>query len=143
MNTTQWYIPGPTQLLSLCILKRVESLLSVRYPAPVLRDIAQPAVLISQERFTTIAGWTFIAGPVPNGNGESEVLVYTAHGDDPLRLAMKNGLPFLSKELFWGDLHAFLRCFGTQGHPFYSVHCFFLGGECLTHVGCMLQRECC
>ena len=38
---------------------------------------------------------------VPNGDGESEVAMYTGHPKDPSRLSMKNGVPYLSKELFW------------------------------------------
>ena len=53
--------------------------------------LAQSAVLISQERLTTIAAWTFIAGPVPNGDGESEIVVHTGHRNDPSASTMRFG----------------------------------------------------
>ena len=41
-------------------------------------------------------------------DGESEILVCTAHRGDPSRLSMKNGLPlpYLSQELFWRAMQA-------------------------------------
>ena len=53
----------------------------------------------SQEWLTTAAAcWTFIAAPK---DGVNEILAYTSSRGDPKTLGMKNGLPYLSKELFW------------------------------------------
>ena len=61
----------------------------------------QSAILISQEWLTTVARWTFVAGAAPGGNGECENRVCTGARGEAHKLAMKNGLPYLSKELFW------------------------------------------
>ena len=62
--------------------------------------LPQSAILISQEWLTTIARWTFVSGPRLHGKGECENKVYTARGGAHV-LEVKNGLPYLSKELFW------------------------------------------
>ena len=60
------------------------------------------AILVSQEWLTTIAGWTFVSGPKPGlKNSVCENKVYLAGADKSFVLSMKNGLPYLSKELFW------------------------------------------
>ena len=60
------------------------------------------AILVSQEWLTTIAGWTFVSGPKPGlQNSVCENTVYPAGADRSFALSMKNGLPYLSKELFW------------------------------------------
>ena len=60
------------------------------------------AILVSQEWLTTIAGWTFYSGPKPGlANSTCENKVYPAGADSSFVLSMKNGLPYLSKELFW------------------------------------------
>ena len=59
------------------------------------------AVLVSQGWLTTIAKWTFVSGPKPStNNGERENVVYPP-GREAYKLEMKNGLPYLAKELFW------------------------------------------
>ena len=62
--------------------------------------LPQSAILISQEWLTTVSRWTFVSGPKLKGKEECENLVYPAQGGAQ-KLAMKNGLPYLSKELFW------------------------------------------
>ena len=60
------------------------------------------AILLSQEWLTTIAGWAFFSGPKPGlKNSACENKVYPAGADSSFVLSMKNGLPYLSKELFW------------------------------------------
>ena len=60
------------------------------------------AVLVSQEWLITIAGWTFVSGPGPGlKNSVCENKVYLAGADTSFVFNMKNGLPYLSKELFW------------------------------------------
>ena len=60
------------------------------------------AILVSQEWLTTIAGWTFLSGPKPGlKNSVCDNKVYPAGTDSSFVLNMKNGLPYLSKELFW------------------------------------------
>ena len=60
------------------------------------------AILVSQESLTTIAGWTFVSGPKPGlKNSVCENKVYPAGADSSSVLSMKNGLPYLSNELFW------------------------------------------
>ena len=53
------------------------------------------AILVSQEWLTTIAGWTFFSGLKPGWE------VYPAGRKQSFVLSMKNGLPYLSKDLFW------------------------------------------
>ena len=57
-------------------------------------------ILVSQEWLTTAAKCTFVSGPKPRTNGECENVVYPP-GREAHKLEMKNGLPYLSKELFW------------------------------------------
>ena len=60
------------------------------------------AILVSQEWLTTIAGWTFVSGPKPRlENSVCENIVYPAGAKKSFVLNMKNGLPYLSRELFW------------------------------------------
>ena len=64
--------------------------------------LPRSAILVSQEWLTTIAGWTFVSGPKPRLEGSvCENKVYPAGADKSYVLSMKNGLPYLSKELFW------------------------------------------
>ena len=64
--------------------------------------LSRSAILMSQEWLTTIAGWTFVSGPKPRLEGSvCENKVYPAGADKSYVLSMKNGLPYLSKELFW------------------------------------------
>ena len=58
-------------------------------------------ILVSQEWSTTIAGWTFLAGPKPGlANSVCENKVYPAGAEASVVLSTKNGLPYLSKDLF-------------------------------------------
>ena len=64
--------------------------------------LPRSAILVSQAWLTTIAGWTFVSGPKPRLEGSvCENKVYPAGADKSYVLSMKNGLPYLSKELFW------------------------------------------
>ena len=64
--------------------------------------LPRSATLVSQDRSTTIAGWTFVSGPKPRLEGSVCLnKVYPARGEKSYALSMKNGLPYLSKELFW------------------------------------------
>ena len=56
-------------------------------------------ILVSQEWLTTIAGWKFVSGPKPGSGSESRVT--PAGSTKSYVLNMRNGLPYLSKELFW------------------------------------------
>ena len=61
--------------------------------------LPQSTILVSQEWLTTIAGWKFISGPKPGSGSESRVT--PAGSTKSYVLSMRNGLPYLSKELFW------------------------------------------
>ena len=65
------------------------------------------ANLVSQEWLTTIAGWTFASGPKPRLEGSvCKNVVYPAGAEKSYALNMKNGLPYLAKELFWMAMRA-------------------------------------
>ena len=60
------------------------------------------AILVSQEWLTNIAGWTFVSGPKPGLEGSvCENIVYRAGANKSYKLSMRDGLPYLSRELFW------------------------------------------
>ena len=61
--------------------------------------LPQSTILVSQEWLTTIAGWEFTSGPKPGSGSESRVT--PAGSTESYVLSMRNGLPYLSKELFW------------------------------------------
>ena len=68
------------------------------------------AVFVSQEWLTNIAGWTFVSGPKPGLEGSAcENIVYRAGANKSYKLSMKNGLPYLSRELFWLGVHDIAR----------------------------------
>ena len=68
------------------------------------------AILVSQEWLTNIAGWTFVSGPKPWLEGSAcEYIVYRAGANKSYKLSMKNGLPYLSRELFWLGMHDIAR----------------------------------
>ena len=68
------------------------------------------AILVSQEWLTHIAGWTFVSGPKPGLEGSAcENTVYRAGANKSYKLSMKNGLPYLSRELFWLGMHDIAR----------------------------------
>ena len=61
---------------------------------------------MSQEWLTNIAGWTFVSGPKPGlEGGACEYIVYRSGADKSHKLSMRNGLPYLSRELFWMGMH--------------------------------------
>ena len=61
--------------------------------------LPQSTILVSQEWLTTIAGWKFTSGPKSGSGSESRVI--PAGSTKSYVLSMGNGLPYLSKELFW------------------------------------------
>ena len=61
--------------------------------------LPQSTILDSQEWLTTIAGWEFISGPKPGSGSEGRVT--PAGSTTSYVLSMRNGLPYLSKGLFW------------------------------------------
>ena len=61
--------------------------------------LPQSTILVSQEWLTTIAGWKFISEPKQGSGSESRVT--PAGSTQSYVLSMRNGLPYLSKELFW------------------------------------------
>ena len=61
--------------------------------------LPQSTILVSQEWPTTIAGWKFISGPKPGSGSESRAT--PAGSTKSYVLSTRNGLPYLSKELFW------------------------------------------
>ena len=61
--------------------------------------LPQSTILVSQEWLTTKAGWKFISGPKPGSRSESRATL--AGSTKSYALNMRNGLPYLSKELFW------------------------------------------
>ena len=61
--------------------------------------LPQSTILVSQEWLTTIAGWKFMSGPKPGSGSESRVT--PAGSTKSYVLNMRNGLPYLSKDLFW------------------------------------------
>ena len=63
------------------------------------RRLALNPLHVSQD---PIAGWTFVSGPKPGlKNCVCENKVYPAGADQSYVLNMKNGRPYLTKELFW------------------------------------------
>ena len=65
------------------------------------------AILIFQEWLTVVAGWKVIAA---RRGGEGCVDVYTAQNpNNPQGLTMSNGLPYLSKQLFWEAMEDIAR----------------------------------
>ena len=68
------------------------------------------AILVSQEWLTTIAGWPFVSGPKPGLQDRvCENKVYPAGAKASFVLNMNNGLPYLSKELFWRAMEDIAR----------------------------------
>ena len=78
--------------------------------------LPQSAILISQEWLTTVASWTVIAKSVGTS---SQVEAHTPRSrGSPKSLAIKNGFPYLSKDLFWEamqDISAQTTL--VSGHP--------------------------
>ena len=77
--------------------------------------LLQSTILVSQEWLTTIAEWEFTSGP-KSGSG-SECRVTPAGSTKSYVLSIRNGLPYLSKELFWLAMdHLSRRARLTKGH---------------------------
>ena len=100
--------------------------------------LPQSTILVSQEWLTTIAEWEFTSGP--KSGSESECRVTPAGSTKSYVLSIRNGLPYLSKELFWlamehmsrkaqlikghswGELKEMLENHAREPHPqIYSV----------------------
>ena len=62
--------------------------------------LPQSTILVSQEWLTTIAEWEFASGPKGIGIG-TECRVTPAGSSKSYVLSLRNGLPYLSKDLFW------------------------------------------
>ena len=76
--------------------------------------LPQSTILVSQEWLTTIAEWEFVSGP--SGSG-SECRVTPAGSTQSYVLNIRNGLPYLSKELFWLAMdHMSRRAELIKGH---------------------------
>ena len=76
--------------------------------------LPQSTILVSQEWLTTIAEWEFTSGP--SGLG-SECRVKPAGSTESYVLNIRNGLPYLSKELFWLAMeHMSRRAQLIKGH---------------------------
>ena len=74
------------------------------------------AILVSQVWLTTVAGWSFFSGPKPGlKNSACENKVYPAGADASFVLNMKNGLPYLSKELYWRAVRDIARPVSVKG----------------------------
>ena len=77
----------------------------------------QSAILVSQEWLTTVAGWRLICKP-GSGDSTSENRVTPAGSKTSYVLNMRNGLPYLSKELFWMAMEDIAkRAELIAGHP--------------------------
>ena len=82
--------------------------------------LPQSTILVSQEWLTTIAGWTFTSGP--NSESGSESRVRPAGRTTSYVLNMRNGLPYLTKELFWLAMeHISKRATLKQGHSWQDL----------------------
>ena len=77
--------------------------------------LPQSTILVSQEWLTTIAEWKFTSGP-KSGSG-TECRVTPAGSTKSYVLSIRNGLPYLSKDLFWLAMeHLAKRAELVQGH---------------------------
>ena len=77
--------------------------------------LPQSTILVSQEWLTTIAEWEFTSGP--RSGSESECRVTPAGSTKSYVLSIRNGLPYLSKELFWLAMeHMSRRAQLIKGH---------------------------
>ena len=105
-------------LQSLDQLSKSTSLMALR---DWLLLFPQSTILVSQERLTTIAGWKFISGPKPGSGSESRVT--PAGSTKSYVLNMRNGLPYLSKELFWLAMEdVSKRAELITGHPWRELN---------------------
>ena len=76
--------------------------------------LPQSTILVSQEWLTTIVEWKFTSGPTGSG---SECRVTPAGSSKSYVLSIRNGLPYLSKELFWLAMdHMSRRAQLVKGH---------------------------
>ena len=77
--------------------------------------LPQSTILVSQEWLTTIAQWEFTSGP--SSELGSECRVKPAGSSKSYVLSIRNGLPYLSKELFWLAMdHMSRRARLVKGH---------------------------
>ena len=77
--------------------------------------LPQSTILVSQEWLTTSAEWEFTSGP--KSGSESESRVTPAGSTKSYVLSIRNGLPYLSKELFWLAMeHMSRRARLIKGH---------------------------
>ena len=77
--------------------------------------LPQSTILVSQEWLTTIAQWEFTSGP--SSELGSECRVKPAGSSKTYVLSIRNGLPYLSKELFWLAMdHMSRRARLVKGH---------------------------
>ena len=82
--------------------------------------LPQSTILVSQEWLTTIAGWKFISGPKSGSGSESRVI--PAGSTKSHVLSMRNGLHYLSKELFWLAMEDISRRAElTKGHSWIEL----------------------
>ena len=87
------------QVLSATVTGPIVQTYEFNGPRRLVVALPQSTILVSQEWLTTIAGWEFISGPKPGSGSESRVT--PAGSTKSYVLSMRNGLPYLSKELFW------------------------------------------
>ena len=79
--------------------------------------LPQSTILVSQEWLTTIAEWEFTSGPKSGSGSGSECKVTPAGSTESYVLSIRNGLPYLSKELFWLAMeHMTRRAQLIKGH---------------------------
>ena len=89
------------------------------------------AILVSQEWLTNIAGRTFVSGPKPGLEGSTcEYIVYRAGAKKSYKLSMKNGLPYLSRGLFWMGMHDIARkAKRISGHTLEELELYTMARE--------------
>ena len=100
---------------SATVERPIVQMLKYRGERRLVVALRRPAILISQEWLTTVARWTIIAD---SQDGVSQILAYTSTRGSPKTLSMKNGLPYLSKELFWQAMEDIAsQTTLVSGHP--------------------------
>ena len=94
--------------------------------------LPQSTILVSQEWLTTIAEWEFTSGP-KSGSG-SECRVTPAGSSKSYVLNIKNGHPYLSKELFWLAMdHMSRRAQLIKGHSWGELKKMLDSNACEQH----------
>ena len=126
MNTMLWWIQE-TNAIILPLHPRMECQVpSATVTGPIVQTydfngskrlvvaLPQSTILVS-EWLTTIAEWEFTSGP--KSGSESECKVTPAGSTKSYVLSIRNGLPYLSKELFWLAMdHMSRRAQLIKGH---------------------------